>query len=149
MKPSSQSTDIRVRAGTRGVQNFVLAEEARESRDARDRQRGNEHGPERNGNFVAQAAHVRHFLVAAHGVNHAAGREEQQALEECVGHQVKDARGVGPDAQAEKHVAELRDGGVGEDFFDVGLHQADGRGVERGDGSDERDDEHRERRARK
>ena len=144
-QPKQQSS---VRGGTRGVQNFVLAEKTRESRDSGDCERGDKHRPERNGNFCAQAAHVGHFLVAAHGVNHAAGREEEQALEESVRHQVKDAGGVGPDSQAEKHVAELRDGGVGEDFLDVGLHQADGRGVEGGDGSDQRDDKHRERSAR-
>src|SRR5580700_3662762 len=76
--------DVSMRPGTSGVQDFILAEETGESGYAGDRERGDKHGPERNRNLAAQASHVRHFLVAAHGVNHAASREEQQALEECV-----------------------------------------------------------------
>ena len=83
-----------------------------------------------------------HFLVAAHGVNHAAGGEEQQALEERVRHQMEHAGSIGADAEAEEHVAELRNGGVGENFLDVRLHQPDGGGVERGERADEGDDEH-------
>jgi hypothetical protein len=91
---------------------------------------------------------VRHFLVTAHGVNHAARRKEQQAFEERVRHQVEHAGSVGADAEAQEHVAQLRDGGVGENFFDVRLHQADGRGVERGERANQRNDEHRDGRAR-
>src|ERR1700752_3324657 len=65
---------IGIRPGTCGLQDFILAEKTGESGYACDRERGNKHGPERNGNSVAQATHVRHFLIAAHGVNHAASR---------------------------------------------------------------------------
>ena len=46
-----------------------------------------------DGNLLAQAAHLAHVLLAAHGVDHAARREEEQALEERVRHQVENARG--------------------------------------------------------
>ena len=54
-----------------------------------------------------------------------------------------------PTPQPEEHVAELRDGGVGEHFLDVGLQHADRGGIESSDAPDERDDEHGDRRARK
>ena len=62
---------------------------------------------------LAQAAHLAHVLLAAHAVNHRAGGEEEQRLEERVRHQVEDGGRVGRDAAAQEHVAELRDGGVG------------------------------------
>ena len=66
----------------------------------------------------------------------AAGGEEEQTLEEGVGHEVKDAGRVVSDAAGQEHVAELRDGGVSEDALDVVLDHADGGGEERGCGSD-------------
>ncbi len=138
---------IRVRAGAGGFEDFVLAEKAGEAGNAGDGQRGDEHRPVSDGNLLAQAAHVAHVLLAAHGVDHAARGEEEQALEEGVGHQVEDSGGVGAHAAAEEHVAELRDGGVGENFLDVGLHQADGGGVKRRERADDGDDQHGHRRA--
>ena len=61
-------------------------------------------------------------------MDHAARAEEEQRLEERVRHQVEDARAERADAAGQKHVAELADRGVGENFLDVGLHQADGGG---------------------
>ena len=89
---------------------------------------------------------MRHFLVAAHGVNHATGREKQQALEERVSHQVEHARSVSADAEAQEHIAELGNRGIRQYFLDVGLHQADGRGKERGERADHGDNKHGERR---
>ena len=88
------------------------------------------HGPERPRNVRAQAAHLAHVLLAADRVNHRAGRQEQQALEERVRHQVEDAGGECAHAAGHEHVAELRDRGVGEHLLDVGLRDADGRGEE-------------------
>ncbi len=113
-----------------------------------DRERADEHRPVGDRNLLAQAAHLHHVLLAAHGVDHAAGGEEEQALEEGVRHQVEDARGVGAHAAGQEHVAELRHGRVRENFLDVGLHQADGGGIERGDRADDGDDQHGDRRAR-
>ena len=56
-----------------------------------------------------------------------AGGQEEQRLEEGVGEEVEDAGGVGSDSAGQEHVAELRDGGVGEDALDVVLHDADAR----------------------
>ena len=112
-----------MRPGHCGFENFVLAEESGETRDSGDGERADQHRPIGDGNLFAQAAHLRHFLLAAHGVNHAAGREEQQALEERVGHQMEDARAIGSHAAGKEHVAELGDGGVGENFFDIGLQR--------------------------
>ena len=50
-----------------------------------------------------------------------------------------------PHADAEEHVAELRNRGVGEDFLDIVLRQADGGGEERGREADDRDDVQRAR----
>ena len=98
------------------------------------------HGPEGDGDALAQAAHVAHVLLAAERVDDGAGGEEEQRLEEGVGDQVEDAGGVGADAAGEEHVAELRDGGVGEDALDVVLHHADGGGEDRGGRADDGDD---------
>ena len=66
-----------------------------------------------------------------HGVDHAAGAEEQTGFEKSVGHQVENRRGITADADADEHVAELADRRVGENFFDVVLRQRDGRGDQR------------------
>ena len=69
-----------------------------------------------------------------------AGGEEEQGLEEGVGEQMEDGGRVGGDAAGEEHVAELRDGGVGEDALDVVLDEADAGGEEGGRGADDGDD---------
>ena len=58
-------------------------------------------------------------------VDDRAGAEEQQRLEERVGDQMEHAHRHAADAEAHHHVAELRDGGVGEDAFDVVLRDGD------------------------
>ena len=52
-------------------------------------------------------------------------REEEQALEEGVSHQVEDASRERSYAARHEHVAKLRDGGVGENFLDIGLRDSD------------------------
>ncbi len=105
------------------------------------------HGPEGDGKFLAQAAHLAHVLLAAHGVNDGAGGKEEQGLEECVRDEMEDGRRVGGDAAGEEHVAELRDGGVGEHALDVVLDEADGGGEESRGGADDGDHGEREGRA--
>ena len=80
------------------------------------------------GNSPVQVAHVAHVLLAAHGVDDGTRTEEQQRLEEGVGEDVEHASGERAHAQSEKHVAQLRDRGVGQHALDVVLHQSDGGG---------------------
>ncbi len=84
--------------------------------------------PEGDGDALAQAAHVAHVLLAGERVDDGAGGEEEERLEEGVGEEMEDPGGVRTDAAGEEHVAELRDGGVGEDTLDVVLHYADACG---------------------
>jgi hypothetical protein len=67
-------------------------------------------------------------------MDHAAGAEEEQRLEEGVGIEVEHADAVGlRHGEADEHVAELTDGGVRQHPLDVVLHQRDGGGEERGE----------------
>ena len=72
------------------------------------------------GIFLPQAAHLAH-VVRVDGVNHRAGAQEQQALEERVRDQVEQAGDPAAQAEGEHHVAELADRGVGEHALDVDL----------------------------
>ena len=121
-------------------ENLVLGEEAGEAGNAGDGHAADPHGPEGDRDLVLEAAHAPHVLLAAHGVDHGAGAEEEQRLEEGVGEQVEDRDPVGADAERQEHVAELADGGVGEDALDIGLHQRDAGGQDRGEGADGSDD---------
>ena len=129
------------------VENGVFGEESGEGPDAGDGDDARGHGPESDGQFLAQAAHLAHVLLAAEAVDDGARGEEEQGLEEGVGHQVEDGGRVGRYAAAEEHVSELRDGGVGEDALDVGLDEGDGGGEEGCGRADDGDDREREGRA--
>src|SRR4029077_12891524 len=123
-------------------QDGVFAEEAGERGKAGDGQRGSEHCEVGPANFLAEAPHALHVLLAAHGVDDAAGSEEEQGFEKSVGHQVEDAGGKRGDSAGQEHITELAHGGVGQDALDVGLHEADGGGEEGGGAADDGDDEH-------
>ncbi len=110
------------------VKDLVLGEEAGEGDDAGDGENAGGHGPEGDGNALAEAAHEAHVLLAGEGVDDGPGGEEEQRLEEGMGHQVEDAGRVGAYAAGQEHVAELRNGGVGEDALDVVLDDADSGG---------------------
>ena len=127
----------------------VFAEEPRERRKPGNRQRGRQHGHVRPANLFAEPTHVVHVLLAAHGMNHAAGRKEKERLEECMRHQVKNTCRESANAARQKHVAQLAYGGVRENFLYVPLHQADGRRKERRRAANDGDDQHRRRRVRK
>ena len=137
-----------VEAHRRLEQNLVFAKETGKQRRARDRQRGQQHGPVGPGDLFPQATHAAHVLLAAHGVNHAAGREEEQGLEKRVRHQVEDAGGESAYAAGQEHVPNLADGGIGQDTFDIGLHQANRGGVERRQAADNGHCRHGDRRVR-
>ena len=91
-----------------------------------------------------EPAHLPEVLLPAEAVDDAARAEEEQRLEEGVGDEVEDAGGVGAHPDADEHVAELADRGVGEHALDVGLDEADGGGEDRGEAADPR--HHLERR---
>ena len=59
---------------------------------------------------------------------------------------MKDGGGESANAAGEKHVTELRNSRVGQNFLDVVLRQADGGGEQRRGGADDGHQEHRERR---
>ena len=65
-----------------------------------------------------------------------AGAKEEQGFEEGVGGQVEHARCVGAGTHAHKHVAELADGGIGQDAFEILLHQGHGGGEKGGEHAD-------------
>src|SRR3990170_3552120 len=67
-------------------QDLVLGEEARQPRDPRNRQGRGEHREERDGNVFPQSPHLPHVLLPREGVDHRAGAEEEERLEEGVGH---------------------------------------------------------------
>ena len=63
--------------------------------------------------------------------------EEEERLEERVGHEVEDARHLGADRHGEEHVADLAHRGVGQHALDVGLHGGDEACHHGGAGADE------------
>ena len=75
-----------------GVEDRVFGEEAGEGEESGDGEDGRSHGPEGDGEFFPQAAHLAQILLAADGVNHGAGGEEEQGLEEGVGNEMEDGR---------------------------------------------------------
>ena len=127
-------------------ENLVLAEESSEGRQAGDRDRADQHGEVGPRHTGAKPAHPAHVLLARQRVDHRAGAQEEQRLEEGVRHEMEDARGVGADAQAEEHVAELADRRVGQHALDVVLSDADRGREERRRGA--HDGDHLERHGR-
>ncbi|OPZ01814.1 MAG: hypothetical protein BWZ09_02641 [Alphaproteobacteria bacterium ADurb.BinA305] len=130
----------RVAGRERPVEHLVLREETREPGYARDRERADQEGPVRDGKVTAQPPHPPQVLFAGKGVDHRAGPEEQQRLEEGVRVEVKDPGAEGADAHREEHQPELRHGRVRQHPLDVGLDEADGRGEQRGGHPDAGDD---------
>src|ERR1700693_5223946 len=104
----------------------VFRKKSGEGEEAGDGNGAEEHAPRSDFNLGPESAHVPHVLLAAHSVNNAAGGKEEQCFEEGMGHQVKHASAESANTAAEEHVAELADGGIGQNFLNVGLHQTDG-----------------------
>ena len=129
-----------------GVEDGVFRKEAGEGIDSGDGDDAGGHGEKGYRKFFAQATHLAHVLLVSHAVNDGACGEEEQRLEEGVRHEMEDGCRVSRDAAAQEHVAELRDGGVGEDALDVGLHQGHGGGKESSGRADDGDCAQRKRR---
>src|SRR5579859_2483260 len=106
--------------------NFVLAPEACQRGNSSDRSCGDQHDGESYRNISLQSAHVSHVLLASDSMDDGSGTQKEQALEEGMGHQMEDSGRERADAASHEHVSELRNRRVGEDFFDVGLRDANG-----------------------
>ena len=85
---------------------------------------------------AAQRAHALEVLLVLEPVDDRARPEEQQPLEERVHDHEEDGRDVGPGADGQHHVADLRDGREGEHLLDVLLGAGDGGRHEGGHGAD-------------
>src|ERR1700676_3915575 len=72
------------------AEDFVFAEESGEGKNSGDRQGCDQHGVVRVLDLLVEAAHLADVLLSGHGVNDAAGAEEQKCFEEGMGHEVKD-----------------------------------------------------------
>ena len=143
-EPEAEMADGGARAPG-GLEDHVLGIEARESEDARDPDaaQGQAAGPHQDvgdGDHAPQPAHLAHVLLARHGMDDAAGAEEQQRFEEGMGEEVEDGRPIGGDSGGQEHVAQLTAGRIGDDALDVVLDEADGRREEAGEGADDGDE---------
>jgi hypothetical protein len=107
-EPADEPEEMAVAEGM--PKNFIFAEKTGERRDSGDRKGGGEHGEIRLADFPGERAHFLHVLLAGERVDDAAGGEEQQAFEKCVGHQMENSGGKRTDTESEEHVSELRDG---------------------------------------
>src|SRR5438445_5287906 len=110
----------------RTKEDGILRKEPREQRSSRNCERGDQHRPISGFDFLAEATHVAHVLLASHRVNDRARSEEEQRLEESMRHEVKNACTESADAASQKHIAQLADSRIGENLFDVGLNESDG-----------------------
>src|SRR5260221_1861406 len=128
------------------AKDFILAEKTGEGKNSGNRQSGDQHGVVSELDLLVEAAHFADVLLSRHGVDNAAGAEEREGFEEGVGHEVKNSGGEGAYTEGEEHVAELADGGIGENFFDVGLDEGHGGGKNRCGGSYDGHDVHGDRR---
>ena len=117
-----------------------LHQKPEKKREAAEREHAGGVGEEGDGHGFLQSAHAADVLLAGAAMDDGAGAEEEQRLEEGVGDEVEHADGDAADAEAHHHVAELRNGGVGEDALDVVLRDGDQRGEEGGDRADPGDD---------
>src|SRR5882724_4614559 len=128
------------------AKDFILAEKTGEGKNSGNRQSGDQHGVVSELDLLVEAAHFADVLLAGHGVDNAARAEEQEGFEEGVGHKVKNSGGEGAYTEGEEHVTELADGGIGENFLDVGLDEGHGGGKNGGGGAYDGDDVHGDRR---
>src|SRR5215472_16830817 len=128
-------------ASTRSLpQDLVLAEKSGQGREAGNGERCHRHRPEGPGNFPPPATHPAHVLLTADGVNHRTRRQEQQAFEECMRHEVKNPRGIGRNPTRHEHIAQLGNSRIGENLLDVSLRNTNRGGVQGGECSDYSDE---------
>src|SRR6185312_8730655 len=101
-------------------ENLILTKEPGEGKNPGDSKRGGQHHGMGPGNLLPETPHAAHVLLAAESMNHRPGAEEEQCLEESVRHEMENAGGIRCYAAGQEHVAQLRDGGVGQHALDIG-----------------------------
>ena len=106
---------------------MVLAEETRRQGESCERERTHHERPIGNRQFVFQPPHTPHILFVMQGDDHGPATEKQEGLEGTVGQEMIHAGGIGAETAGHDHVAELANCRVGDDTFDIGLCQGDGR----------------------
>ncbi len=136
--PEDDAIPVRVQ---RGGDDRVLREEARERRDADERERAREERPPRPWHELTDAAHLANVLLAGKRVDDDACGHEEQRLEERMRHQMEHPVRVRADARAEEHVADLRHRRVRDHAFDVDLYECDQSGDEQRERTHARRDE--------
>jgi hypothetical protein len=100
------------------------------------RDRADDHHPIGRRDLFAQPAHAPHVLLVGNRVDDRTGAKKQQRFEESMREQVENRRAISTDAKRHEHVAELRTGRIGDNPFDVILHQTDRGREKRGDCTD-------------
>src|SRR5262249_11485987 len=87
----------------------------------------------------AQAAHFANVLFVMKAVNDGAGAKEEERFEKAMRDQMHNAGGNAADSERDHHQSELRDGGIGENAFDIELCQGDERSHQRSHDTDRYD----------
>ena len=118
----------------------VLGVKTREERRADQRQIAQQEGDPGNGHVFAHTAHPADILVVVHAHNDRAGPQEQQRFKEGVRHQVEHRHRVGRCTQRHRHVAQLRQRGIGHHALDVVLDDRQKAHEQRRDRPDDQDE---------
>jgi hypothetical protein len=88
-------------------EDLVLRPEAGQRWDPGEGEGTHRHGDRGNRHLAQETAHPMHVLLIAQPVDHRPGAEEQQCLEEGMGHEVEDTGDVRGGAHGEEHETEL------------------------------------------
>ena len=108
-----------------GKQDLVLGEETGQWGDSCDGQCPDQEGEVGERQLVPQSSHLAHVLLVMHGMDDRTGSEEQQGLEKRMGDQVEQCCRKCTHSHRKEHVAQLADGGVGQNLLDVVLGEGD------------------------